>query len=91
MLYEVITMECPKCKATVGTKARYCDQCGVNLEQNAEFLHEKALENYHRGQIDAALKLWDDAISVKGDFTKGYYYRGLALYDRGDLQEAVVA
>src|SRR5690554_1162271 len=84
-------MNCPKCQAPVSAKARFCDQCGVGLSENVEFLHQRALDHYHRGLIDEAVKLWDEALAKDSGFSKGYYYKGLALYDRGDLQLAVDA
>ena len=57
-------MECPKCHAKVSVKAKFCEQCGVNLADSADFIHQKALENYHRGLIDEAISLWNQALEV---------------------------
>ena len=84
-------MECPKCQSAVAATAKFCDQCGLNLVESVEFLHRKAVDLYHRGQIDEALTVWDRALAVDPQFGKGHYYRGLALYDRGDLADAVEA
>ena len=84
-------MNCPKCQAAVGATAKFCDQCGHSLAESVEFLHAKAVEQYHRGQISAAVSTWDAALKQAPEFSKGHYYRGLALYDRGDLAEAVTS
>jgi predicted amidophosphoribosyltransferase len=75
-------MDCPKCKAPVSVRAKFCDQCGANLATNVEFLHQRALDHYHRGLIDESIRLWDEAIGLEPGYSKGYYYRAGALRPR---------
>ena len=82
-------MECPKCQTLVSERARFCDQCGASLIKDVGFLHQRALEHYHRGILDQALLLWDDVIKEDPEFARAHYYKGMAHYDRGELDKAV--
>jgi tetratricopeptide (TPR) repeat protein len=84
-------MECSKCNASVSIHARYCDQCGANLKDDADFLHRKALDRFHRGMIEEALADWDVILKRDPANSTAWYYRGLALYDQGRLEEAVAS
>ena len=47
-------MNCPKCQAVVAAKAKFCDQCGLSLVENVEFLHQKAVGLYQSTAMSIA-------------------------------------
>ena len=69
-------MDCPKCKSPVSAKAKYCDQCGLNLVESTGFIHQKAIDSYHRGLIDEAVKLWDEALAKEPGSPRAITTRG---------------
>ena len=64
-------MRCARCHTPLSESDRFCPQCGQKRELDPGSLHEQALQLYHRGQTEAAVALWDDAVALHPDISLG--------------------
>jgi tetratricopeptide (TPR) repeat protein len=96
---------CDRCAPKAGfLRSTPCRQCGgklvdggqrqkVNGTQVAEFvrLHQEGYDHGARGDMPAALALFDRAIAIREAYADAHFSRGLALRNLGRREEAVAA
>ena len=60
----------------------------LNIERNNRVLLNIGVEYYNKGQNLPALKHFEEAISIKEDFTEGHFYAGMAYFNIKDYANA---